>query len=72
MGALTSLTGGGGLSASSGVGDTSAKSGDVGGSTFNFEGINTGKRTSGDASLALPLVIGAGVVLGLIFLLRRK
>jgi hypothetical protein len=72
MGALTSLTGGGGLSASSGVGDTSAKSGDVGGSTFAFEGINTGKKSNGDAGLALPLVIGAAVILGIVFLVRRR
>jgi hypothetical protein len=68
--ALGSLTGGGGLSASSSASTGPLKGGDVGGSSFNFGGINTGAQNT------LPgwvwAVGAAAVAVVAVVMLRKK
>lgn len=67
MGALGSLTGGGGLSASSSASTGPQKSGDIGGSQFTFGGINTGTQQQ----IPTVALIGIAVVIA-IFLFKRR
>lgn len=75
MGAIASFAGGagggGGLSASSSASTGPQKSGDIGGSSFNFGGINTGTQSSMPAWV-FPV---AGVLIGIgaiAYFLRKR
>lgn len=67
MGALTSLTGGGGLSASSSASTGPQKSGDIGGSKFDFGGINTGKQSQNSALMIGVVVVAIAAIAFLMF-----
>lgn len=71
MGALSSLTGGGGLSASSSASTGPQKSGDIGGSQFSFGGINTGTQSTLPPWSVPAAIIVAGIVAAIYFL-RKK
>lgn len=66
------MSAGGGLSASnsssSSTGDQ--KSGDVGGSTFTFGGINTGKQSQNSALMIA--VVAVAVVIGLVLVFKKR
>lgn len=65
------LTGGsGGVSASSGADTGPAKSGDIGNTTIQFEGINTGRRGA-LPGWVLPVVLGFAGIVALILFVRR-
>lgn len=66
MALLSSLTGGGGLSASSGADTGPAESGSIGNTTLQFEGINTGTR-SAIPGWVFPVV---AAVVGIVLILR--
>lgn len=70
MGMLTSLTGGGGLSASSGANTGPAESGSIGNTTLQFEGINTGTRGA-MPGWVLPVGLAFVAIVGIIWYMRR-
>lgn len=75
MGAFASFAGGagggGGLSASSSASTGPQKSGDIGGSQFNFGGINTGTQSSMPAWV-WPVAFGFAGIFAIVYFLRRK
>lgn len=66
------MSAGGGLSASNSSSSSTGaqKSGDVGGSTLTFGGINTGKQSQNSALLIG--VVAVAVVIGLVLVFRKK
>lgn len=63
--------GGGGLSASSSASTGPQKSGDIGGSQFNFGGINTGTQST-LPTWAIPVIVGVAGLVAIVYFLRRK
>lgn len=68
--ALGALGGGGGLSASSSASAQGGKSGDIGGSTFSFGGINTGSQSNIPAWV-YPVAFGFVAVVAFIYFRKR-
>lgn len=70
MGAFVgSLGGQGGFSAPSSTGPQ--KSGDIGGSQFNFGGINTGTQST-LPTWVIPVIAGIAGLVAIVYLLKRK
>ena len=65
---LSSLTGGGGLSASSSASTGPLKGGDIGGSSFG--GINTGSQSS-VPGWVYPVALGFAAIVAILYFRRR-
>lgn len=71
MAAAMGALGGGGLSASSSASTGPQKSGDIGGSQFNFGGINTGTQST-LPTWAIPVIAGIAGIVAIVYFMRRR
>lgn len=63
--------GGGGFSASSSASTGPQRSGDIGGSQFNFGGINTGTQSTLPA-WGIPVIAGVVGLVAIVWLLKKR
>lgn len=71
FGALTSLTGGGGMSASSSASASQETSNQISSGTISVGGLNMAPRQSFMNSDAVKLALVGGLVLGAVWMMRK-